>query len=63
MNQPNEETYNNMDSLPRSESRTGLRGNNKGSVKVANEYGTATIHKKLNVEGMRFTSSVQAVSG
>ncbi len=54
MNQPNEENYNNMDSLPRKESRTGLRGNNKGSVRVANEHGTVTIHEKLNVEGMRF---------
>ncbi|MFH1883137.1 MAG: UDP-N-acetylmuramate--L-alanine ligase [Planctomycetota bacterium] len=54
MNQPNSETYNNMDSLPRSESRTGLRGNDKRSVKVADEYGTATLHKKLSVEGMRF---------
>ena len=54
MNQPNEENYNNPDSLPRSGSRTGLRGNDKGSVRVANEHGTATIHEKLNVEGMRF---------
>jgi len=54
MSQPNEETYNNMDSSPRPESRTGLRGNDSRSVKVANEYGTATIHKELNVEGMRF---------
>jgi len=54
MNQPNEENYNNMDSLPRSESRSGLRGNDKRSVRVANEHGTATIHEKLNVEGMRF---------
>ncbi len=54
MNQPDEETYNNMDSRPRPESRTDLRGNDKGSVRVANEHGTATIHKELNVEGMRF---------
>ncbi len=54
MNQPNEETYNNPDSLPRSESRAGLRDNDKLTVRVANEHGTATIHEKLNVEGMRF---------
>ena len=54
MNQPNEETYNNMDFLPRSESRTGLHVNDNGSIRVANEHGTATIHEKLNVEGMRF---------
>ncbi len=54
MNQPNAQSYKDLDPRPRSESRTGLRGNDGMRVKVADKYGTATVHDKLSVAGMRF---------
>ena len=54
MNQPNEETYNNPDSRSFDDAQDRLRGNDKRRIKAAGEHGTATIHKELNVEGMRF---------
>ena len=54
MNQPNTQTYKDLDPRPRSESRTGLHGNDGMRVKVADEYETATVHDKLSVAGMRF---------
>jgi len=54
MNHPNEQIYKNLDSGPRPESGTGLRGNDKRSAQVADGYEESVVDNKLNVAGMRF---------